>query len=192
MAFDEPEVRLLFPVPLLTVRLHEDGLNARLIEEIMARRAIEAGIDRSNRHGWHSANDLFDRTEPAHRALAGELKAIATAANAKMIPDLPRDLAASQEGWVNINPPGAMNAPHDHPRRFLVQSLLRAGATTHRRRRPDVRRDRVRRSARIDRHQCTRRISDHENPLHVPTGGRHVPVMARLSQALGLPQPVRG
>lgn len=119
MAFDEPDVRVLFPVPLLTIRLHGfEQLNRRLMKEIAARRTAEAGIDRSNRYGWHSANDLFDRTEPGHRQLSAELKAMTAASTAKLLPDLPSELAASHEGWVNVNPPGAMNAPHDHPGAF--------------------------------------------------------------------------
>ena len=119
MAFDEPEVRLLFPVPLLTFTLRDaEALNAGLLAEIQARRAAEAGIGRSNRAGWHSANDLFDRPEPAHRQLAAELKAIAVAGSAKLMPDLEAGLVPAYEGWVNVNPTGAMNAPHDHPGAF--------------------------------------------------------------------------
>ncbi|HEV2043724.1 MAG TPA: TIGR02466 family protein [Sphingomicrobium sp.] len=119
MAFDEPDVRVLFPVPLLTIRLHGfERLNPRLMKEIAARRKAEPGIDRSNRYGWHSANDLFDRTEPAHRELAAELKAMTAASSAKLMPDLAPDLVPSHEGWVNVNPTGAMNAPHDHPGTF--------------------------------------------------------------------------
>lgn len=119
MAFDEPDVRVLFPVPLLTIGLHGfERLNPRLMKEIAARRQAEPGIDRSNRYGWHSANDLFDRTEPAHRELAAELKAMTAASSAKLMPDLSPDLVASHEGWVNVNPTGAMNAPHDHPGTF--------------------------------------------------------------------------
>ena len=36
----------------------------------------------------------------------------------QVMPDLPADLIPSQDGWVNINPTGAMNAPHDHPGAF--------------------------------------------------------------------------
>ena len=74
MAFDEPQMRVLFPVPFVTIRL--DGfeeLNRRLLGEIGERRKAEPGIDRSNRYGWHSALDFFDRAEPAHAELAGEI-----------------------------------------------------------------------------------------------------------------------
>ena len=52
MAFDEPDVRLLFPVPFVTVRLkNAAALNLRLLAEIADRRAAEPGIGRSNRNG---------------------------------------------------------------------------------------------------------------------------------------------
>jgi uncharacterized protein (TIGR02466 family) len=119
MPFDDPDVRVLFPVPLLTIRLKGfERLNKRLVGEIAKRRRTEKGIGRSNRYGWHSATDLFDRTEPAHAELAKEIKAIVAACTAKLVPDLPRDLIPGFEGWVNVNPAHAMNAPHDHPGAF--------------------------------------------------------------------------
>lgn len=115
MPFNDPDVRVLFPVPLLTFQLAgADALHARLIPEIAARRGKEPGIDRSNRYGWHSDNDLFSRGEPAHAELARELKAMLTAATAKLVPDLPKAWKAKVEGWVNVSGTNAFNAPHDH------------------------------------------------------------------------------
>lgn len=119
MAFDEPDVRVLFPVPLLTIRLRGfRQLNACLLKEISNRQRSEAGIKRSNRYGWHSATDLFDRKERAHAELAKELKEMVAASTAKLIPDLPSNLVTGHEGWVNVSPVHAMNAPHDHPGAF--------------------------------------------------------------------------
>ena len=62
MAFDEPDVRVLFPVPLLTIRLHGfEALNRLLLKEISKRRRTEPGINRSNRYGWHSATICFGK-----------------------------------------------------------------------------------------------------------------------------------
>ena len=74
MAFGEPDVHVMFPVPLVTVRLTGcEVLNATLLSEIERRREDEEGIERSNRYGWHSAVDLFDiltsrpvRNRPLH------------------------------------------------------------------------------------------------------------------------------
>jgi uncharacterized protein (TIGR02466 family) len=116
MAFSEPEVRVMFPVPLVTMRLADaDKLNAKLLREIGARRQSEEGIERSNRYGWHSATDLFQRREPAHAKLAAEIDAMVGAATAKLMPDLPAEMKVRHEGWVNVNPTHALNAPHDHP-----------------------------------------------------------------------------
>ena len=116
MPFDEPEVRVIFPVPLVTIQLkNADDLNRRLLAEIAKRRKAEPGIERSNRMGWHSAPDLFQRSEPAHAELTRQLDAMVASANAKLIPDMPEGLAMRHEGWINVNPTHAMNAPHDHP-----------------------------------------------------------------------------
>jgi uncharacterized protein (TIGR02466 family) len=119
MAFEEPEIRTMFPIPLVNVRLKgADSLNERLLAEIAERRKSEPGIDRSNRYGWHSALDLFQRAEPAHADLAAELDAIVASAGSKLIPDLPEQFERQHEGWVNVNPTHAMNAPHDHAGMF--------------------------------------------------------------------------
>jgi uncharacterized protein (TIGR02466 family) len=119
MAFDEPEVRVLFPVPFVTIRLQDaETLNPRLLAEIEQRRKVEPGIDRSNRYGLHSALDLFDRREPAHAQLAREIDAMVSSVTAKLVPDAPAGIGTSHEGWVNVSPTNAMNSPHDHPGSF--------------------------------------------------------------------------
>lgn len=119
MAFDEPNVRILFPVPLVTVRLEDAAaLNKRLHSEIDHRRMVEPSVDRSNLYGWHSGLDFFDRPEPAHAELCREIEAMVAAVNARLIPHLPDSLETALEGWVNVNPTNAMNAPHDHPGAF--------------------------------------------------------------------------
>ena len=119
MPFQDPEVRVLFPVPLLTIRLDgSEALNRRLLAEIAKRRESEPGVRRSNRRGWHSAPDLFERTEPAHAELVREIKAMVAASTAKLMPELPRDFVGTHEGWINVSPTHAMNSPHDHPGAF--------------------------------------------------------------------------
>ena len=119
MPFKDPEVRLLFPVPFITIRLDgSEALNKRLLKEIAKRQRTEPGMTRSNRYGWHSAPDLFQRTEPAHAQLIGELHAMVAACTAKLMPDFPKDLEPIHEGWVNVSPTHAMNSPHDHPGAF--------------------------------------------------------------------------
>ena len=119
MAFSEPEVHVMFPVPLVTVRVEEhEALNERLLSEIAVRRKTEPGVDKSNRYGWHSELDLFRRTEPGHSELVREIDGIVAATSAKLLPDMPDDLVLRHEGWINASPRYAMNAPHDHPTVF--------------------------------------------------------------------------
>lgn len=119
MAFDEPQMRVLFPVPFVTIRLDGfEALNPRLLGEIGERRKNEPSVERSNQYGWHSAIDFFDRAEPAHAELAREIEAMVAATTAKLVPDMPAELGMAHEGWVNVSPTHAMNSPHDHPGAF--------------------------------------------------------------------------
>jgi uncharacterized protein (TIGR02466 family) len=106
----------MFVTPLLKSRVDDAAaLNRALLGEIAARRVAEPGIDASNRGGWHSARDLFTREEPAHREIARLIGSALMAAMAKVAPTA--DLSAwhlETDGWINVNPPSAFNAPHDH------------------------------------------------------------------------------
>lgn len=114
----------LFPAPLLTY--HVDGaeaFNRELLTEIERRHRDEAGRTRSNRLGWHSANDLFERKEAAHARIAATIREACDEAIAKLAPRIHMAaLRASYEGWVNVNPTGAYNRPHDHPG-FLLSGV---------------------------------------------------------------------
>ena len=116
MTYRLNKIDSLFPTPLLhfTVADHE-ALNETLLVEIAVRRAAEEGVSRTNRLGWHSQSDLFDRTEPAQATLAETIKQAAAEATRKLAPRAPLDgLHLVCEGWINVNPTGAYNAPHDH------------------------------------------------------------------------------
>lgn len=111
----------LFPTPLLAYAIADaERINAALLQEIAARQGSEAGIVRSNRKGWHSESDFFVRPEPAHAELA---QAITNAARDAIARVAPKEVAVGQigmtiMGWINVNPPGAHNVPHDHPGSF--------------------------------------------------------------------------
>jgi uncharacterized protein (TIGR02466 family) len=110
-------IQPLFASPLLSFNVpNADALNAGLLAEIGARRAAEPSIYRSNRGGWHSADDVFRRTEPAHQRLARQIIGAVRTATLTLQPAAQVNaLRLEAEGWVNVNPPGALNAPHDHP-----------------------------------------------------------------------------
>ncbi|RTL44228.1 MAG: hypothetical protein EKK53_08095 [Burkholderiales bacterium] len=107
----------LFATPLLVFRLEgAEALNAQLSSEALERRRNEPGLERSNRGGWHSADDFFRRSEPGAQALQHQVVQAITQATLHVSPRFPLSRYGLQvEGWININGQGAMNAPHDHP-----------------------------------------------------------------------------
>lgn len=120
MSFTLKSTEHLFPTPLLRFAVEDaEALNRALLEEIAARRVAEPGVTRSNFGGWHSAKDFFDRSEPAHRRLALDLMRMMAEATRAFDPKL--DITRVQlvpDGWVNVNPTGAYNGPHDHKTAF--------------------------------------------------------------------------
>jgi uncharacterized protein (TIGR02466 family) len=106
----------LFPTPLLRFEIKNAAdLNRSLLKEIAARRKAEDSLKRSNRNGWHSEPDLFERKEPAQAALAQMLLRIIAKSTRSFAPDADfNNIELLADGWVNVNPKGAYNAPHDH------------------------------------------------------------------------------
>ena len=105
----------IFPVPLYRYRVEQDGLNEQLAKEIAVRRKAEAGLENRNRMGWQSQHDFFQREEEGHRQLAR----IAAQVASETIRSLDKDADFGRfdvllNGWVNVNPPGGYNSPHQH------------------------------------------------------------------------------
>jgi hypothetical protein len=85
------------------IALHQmeaDGLNQRLLEEVLALWRTEPSADRSLSGEWRSRHDLFQRNGACEKLCRTILK-------------LSDGIVA--DGWINVNPPGAFNAPHCHP-----------------------------------------------------------------------------
>jgi len=110
----------LFPTPLLRFEVADaERLNQTLLDEIARRQAAEGGVKQSNRNGWHSQRDFFDRTEPAHAEAAQLFLRILAQASKAFAPGTSfKDVEMFAEGWVNVNPRGGYNAPHDHSGSF--------------------------------------------------------------------------
>lgn len=105
----------LFSSPLFVFDLAVPDLNARLLEDIESLRAHSPGIRASNRHGWHSERDFFERSEPSFRALAEQIKLALAVTSKKLNPQLnEHGLRTKLEGWINVNGKGAYNGPHQH------------------------------------------------------------------------------
>lgn len=112
---------MIFPTPVLSYQIagHE-RINPLLLAEIEARRNVDPGVVRSNRAGWHSESDFFQRKEPAHAELSAAIShAVADATKRVAGPGaLKTPVHIQINGWININPTLAYNVPHDHPGSF--------------------------------------------------------------------------
>jgi uncharacterized protein (TIGR02466 family) len=92
-----------------------EALNRALRDEIAVRIAAEEGLSASNRKGWHSQRDLFQRSEPAAMTLRNHIVVAMTAAARRYTPEFdPRRHKTFLEGWINVNRQGGYNSPHGH------------------------------------------------------------------------------
>jgi uncharacterized protein (TIGR02466 family) len=116
LAYKLASIDELFPTPLLRFEIADaEKLNKDLLKEIARRRAAEEGKKRSNRRGWHSAEDLFERKEPAQTELAQQLLRMIAHSTRQVAPETDfTNLELVADGWINVNPRGGYNAPHDH------------------------------------------------------------------------------
>lgn len=107
----------LFHSPLMLFQLPDAAaLNRLLLAEAAAMRAASMGLERSNRNGWHSDDDFFERTEPGCVELRGHMLEAVRQATLRVSPKFDFSVMAMQaEGWININGQGGYNTPHDHP-----------------------------------------------------------------------------
>jgi uncharacterized protein (TIGR02466 family) len=91
-------------------------LNAALLPEIEIRRAQSPGLSRSNRNGWHSEDDLFQRSEPNTRTVCRHILDAVQLCTKTVSPGFDFNLYGAQaEGWINVHGRGGLNTPHDHP-----------------------------------------------------------------------------
>lgn len=113
-------VDTIFPIHLFRYRIEQPGLNDRLSKEITQRRKSEPGMANRNRVGWQSEHDFFHRKEEGHAQLARFI--------AQIIKETFLSLDASADfdkfqvlmnGWLNVNPPGGYNSPHQHSEAHL-------------------------------------------------------------------------
>jgi uncharacterized protein (TIGR02466 family) len=120
MAVSLARVDTLFPVPLYRYRVEEPGLNDKLADEIAKRRKAEQGRENRNRLGWQSEHDFFQRNEEAHAALARIFAQVTKQTILSL--DKDADFNGFQvllNGWLNVNPPGGYNSPHQHSEAHL-------------------------------------------------------------------------
>src|SRR5262245_7323020 len=115
MGFSLKAVDTLFPIPLFRYQVEEAGLNAGLGKEIAARRKAESGMLNGNRVGWQSEHDFFQRSEPGHAILARTIAQIVKTTLQSIDPAIDFNrVEVGLNGWLNVNPPGGYNGPHQH------------------------------------------------------------------------------
>jgi len=105
----------IFPIPLYRYRVEHPGLNEALSKEIVGRRKSEKGMDNRNRLGWQSNHDFFQRQEEGHARLARTFADVTKQTIQTLDPTADfTKLQVLLNGWVNVNPPGGYNSPHQH------------------------------------------------------------------------------
>ena len=117
MPLEKVNASASFPTPIFWFRVPEaEQLNAALIKDAHAMRAVSEGLKRSNQNGWHSEADLFRRPEDSFKSLTRSIKEAVVTVTKKVAPKFElKGRQVSSEGWVNINEKGAYNTPHIHP-----------------------------------------------------------------------------
>jgi len=106
----------IFYSPVAFFEIADSGtLNRQLLGETATIRAQSSGVMASNRGGWQSKKDFFTRTEPGCATLRKHILEAVRMTILQLAPNF--DFNAVQfhfDGWINVNPPGAFNAPHSH------------------------------------------------------------------------------
>jgi len=120
LAFTLKSAGDIFPTPLLRFEVADAAkLNRDLLKDISKRRVAEGGMVKSNRKGWHSTRDLFEHKEPAQAKLAQLILRMLAQSTKTVAPDTDfNNLELLADGWINVNPIGGYNAPHDHAGSF--------------------------------------------------------------------------
>lgn len=107
----------LFATPFLKYQIPDHAsLNAALLAEGHAQRAASDGTAKSNKGGWHSDGNFFLNDAACIQTLLRATHKTVFDATHQVSPDLDiKTLDMALNGWMNINPEGAYNAPHTHP-----------------------------------------------------------------------------
>ncbi len=107
----------LFSTPMMRFQVpNSAALNAALLFEAEKMREEDEGVSKSNRGGWHSRGNLFERDAPAIQTLRDAAKDAVFQMTRKVSDKVePDELRLKLFGWMNANPSGGYNAPHTHP-----------------------------------------------------------------------------
>lgn len=117
MIIERVKYEKLFSTPVFRFHFPEHAqLNAALLDAGQQFQTETDGITKSNRGGWHSPGNLFERSEPCFKVLReiADQAVIAATQSVGSKADL-EALKLKLFAWMNSNPSGAFNAPHTHP-----------------------------------------------------------------------------
>ena len=114
---EQTKYEKLFSTPLFRFQCPDhQALNAELMDEMRRLRADDEGASKSNRGGWHSSGNLFDRDTACIASLRALSETAVLEASRKITTKVdPATLRLKLFAWMNANPPGGFNAPHTHP-----------------------------------------------------------------------------
>lgn len=114
---EQTKYEKLFSTPVFRFHLPEHpDLNRALLEEGASMRSMSEGVSKSNRGGWHSEGNLFDRKTACIKVLRAMAEEAVFQSSQKI--GARADLVSLRLklfGWMNANPAGGYNAPHTHP-----------------------------------------------------------------------------
>lgn len=107
----------LFSTPMMRFEVPDSAtLNAALLFEAEKMREEDEGVSKSNRGGWHSKGNLFERDAPSIQTLRDAAKNAVFQITRKISDKVdPGELRLKLFAWMNANPSGGYNAPHTHP-----------------------------------------------------------------------------
>jgi uncharacterized protein (TIGR02466 family) len=109
------QTHLLFSTPVIVSSYGgAAAANMDLEPLILERREREQGIKRSNSGGWHSDLELLRWAEQPIGGIVRKVVELADAATHDTQLRAGERRGWMLEGWANVNPPGASNAPHTH------------------------------------------------------------------------------
>ena len=112
------EVKVLnsFPTPIFTFNNPKHHLiEDSIVKDCYLIKNEDPGIERSNIYGWHSDINFFEYRQGNFQEIGAFMKSCILNATKQHMKKNVDNLQLLVEGWININPNGAFNAPHSHP-----------------------------------------------------------------------------
>jgi uncharacterized protein (TIGR02466 family) len=110
------DLKMVFATPMGTIDLPgAEELNPRIAEVILAREKADGGLQRSNKGGWHSGDDLLTWPELQFADLADTFRSATSHMIAATSGKLRFNVDLALIAWAIVNRPGAFNSPHVHP-----------------------------------------------------------------------------